>query len=49
MHRHEFFQINQTKWKWIRIEGGEVFLVNCVQSALIGSQLGHKLINNKNL
>ena len=28
----------------MRIEGGEAFFVNCGQSALIGSQLSHKLI-----
>ena len=30
----------------LKIEGGDVFLVNCEQSALIRSELGHKLTNN---
>ena len=37
MHRPKLFQTNQTELKRIRIEGGEAFLVNCGQSALIGS------------
>ena len=46
MHRPELFQTNQTELKSDEIEGGEEFLVNCGQSALIGFQLGHKLISN---
>ena len=36
MHRPELFQTNQTELKSDRIEGGEAFLVNFGQSALIG-------------
>ena len=35
MHRHELFQTNQTKLKSDTNKGGEAFLVNCGQSALI--------------
>ena len=35
MHRHKVFQTNQTELIRIRIEGGEAFLVNGGQSALI--------------
>ena len=37
MHRAELFETNQTELNRMRIEGGEAFLVNCGQSALIGS------------
>ena len=46
MHRPKLFQTNQTELKSDRIEGGEAFLVNGGQCALIRPQLGHKLINN---
>ena len=37
MHRPELLQTNQTELKSDKNDGGEAFLVNCGQSALIGS------------
>ena len=44
MHRHKLFQ--KKNRNPIRIEGREVFIVNCRQSVLSRFSLGHKLIDN---